>query len=306
MDSSFDYRFNCPQKQDWKLKEKVTNVIALDVGGSSVKSGIVKPDGCADFISQTPINSQAFKEDILQVIVNIIQKHLHKVNSGEVVGIAFGFPGPFDYENGVCLIQGQSKYDTLYQVNVRDELKHLLDTDYDILFCNDAEAAIVGEANYGAGKGFDRVIGITLGTGLGSAFVVNGVSMREGKGIPSNAELFPLQFNGKRADDLFSTRGLIERFKKSGFYYSNVAAATRDIEQGNTALVYGFQQFGEALGRFLRPVADDFSADVLIVLGGIAGAIDYFRRTLEAQLKIPVYPGSVQGAALLGAARLFY
>lgn len=289
-----------------KLKNNSTSVIALDVGGSSVKSGLVKSSGSVEFSDHTPIDSQASKKDVLNAFVKIIQMYFPKVDYDECLGIAFGFPGPFDYKNGLCLIQGQSKYDNLYGVNIRDELKTLLNFNKTILFCNDAEAAIVGEANYGAGQGFDRVIGITLGTGLGSAFVVNGVSVREGQGIPSNAELFPLIFNGKRADDLFSTRGLIGRFKRRGFYYSNVAEATRDLKRGNTVLYNVFQKFGEDLGQFLRPFTDEFAADVLIVLGGIAGAIDYFRRQLEVHLNIPVYPGNVQGAALLGAAKLFY
>ena len=282
------------------------SVIALDVGGSSVKSGLVRSSGSVHFFNHTPINSQAAKEDILQEFVKIIQMYLHKVNPNEFIGIAFGFPGPFDYKNGLCLIHGQSKYDNLYQVNIKDELKKMLNFDKSILFCNDAEAAVIGEANYGAGKDFDRVLGITLGTGLGAGFIVNGVSVHEGQGIPSNAELFPLIFNGKRADDLFSTRGLIERFKKRGFYYSNVAEATEDIKQGNTFLVQVFREFGKDLGQFLRPFVDDFGADVLLVLGGISSAIEHFHREVEDQLNIPVFPGRSQNAALLGAAKLFY
>ncbi|MBW1814465.1 MAG: ROK family protein [Deltaproteobacteria bacterium] len=178
-------------------------------------------------------------------------------------------------------------YALFSQVNIRDELKKILDFDKSILFCNDAEAAVIGEANYGAGKDFGRVIGITLGTGLGAAFIVNGVSVHDGQGIPSNAELFPFKFNGKRADDLFSTRGLIERFYKRGF-----------------SLISVFQKFGEDLGLFLRPFVDDFGADVLLVLGGISGAIEYFHREVEDQLNIPVFPGRSQNAALLGAADL--
>ena len=284
----------------------LTSVIALDVGGSSVKSGLVKSSGSVYFAYNTPINSQGSKEDVLKIFVNIIQMYLHKVDPNKLLGIAFGFPGPFDYENGLCLIQGQSKYDNLYQVNIRNELKILLDFHKPILFCNDAKAAIIGEANYGAGQDFDRVIGITLGTGLGAGFIVDGVSVLQGDRIPQNAELFPLKFKGKRADDLFSTRGLIERFQKKGFSYSNIAEATKEIQHGNTSLINVFREFGEDLGQFLRPFVDDFAADILIVLGGIAGAIEYFRSSLEDQLSIPVHPGKVQGAALLGAAKLFY
>lgn len=288
------------------MKHNLTSVIALDVGGSSVKSGLVNSGGSVHFSNHMPINSQAPKEDVLQEFVKIIQMYLHEVDPNEFLGIAFGFPGPFDYKNGLCLIHGQSKYDNLYQVNIKDELKKMLNFDKSILFCNDAEAAVIGEANYGAGQDFDRVLGITLGTGLGAGFIVNGVSVHDGQGIPSNAELFPLIFNGKRADDLFSTRGLIERFKKRGFYYSNVAEATKDIKHGNTFLVQVFREFGKDLGQFLRPFVNDFAADILIVLGGIASAIEHFHSKLEDQLNIPVYPGEVQNAALLGAAKLFY
>ena len=149
-------------------------------------------------------------------------------------------------------------------------------------------------------------MGITLGTGLGSGFIVNGVSVNAGQGIPPNAELFPIKFNGKRVDDLFSTRGLIERFQKRGFYYSNISEITKNIKRGNTFPIKVFREFGEDLGQFLRPFVNDFGADVLIVLGGIAGALEYFRSELEDRLDIPVRSGKVQGAALLGAAKLFY
>jgi glucokinase len=102
------------------------------------------------------------------------------------------------------------------------------------------------------------------------------------------------------------TRGLIERFKKRGLYYDNVAEITKDIKHGDSFLMKVFREFGEDLGQFLRPFVYDFNADVLIVLGGIANALNYFRSELEAQLDIPVYPGNFQDAALLGVTKLFY
>lgn len=191
-------------------------------------------------------------------------------------------------------------------MNIRDELSKSLDFKKPIFFCNDAKAAITGEANYGAGKEFDRVMGITLGTGLGSGFIVKGTSLSKGQGIPPNAELFPFEFNGKKADDFFSTRGLIERFKKRGLYYGNVADVTKNIQHGDIFLIKVFREFGKDLGQFLCPFIDDFAADILIVLGGIANALDYFRSELEAQIDIPARPGKIQDVALLGVAKFLY
>ena len=289
-----------------KIDNNKNSVIALDVGGSSIKSGLATPDGILNFVCHTPINSQASKEKVLRAFVEIIQTYLSKMSPNEFIGVAIGFPGPFEYENGVCLIQRQSKYDNLYQVNIRDELLKFLDFKKPILFCNDAKAAITGEANYGVGKEFDRVMGITLGTGLGAGFIVKGTSLSKGQGIPPKAELFPFEFNGKRADDLFSTRGLIERFKKIGLYYGNVADVTKDIQHGDMFLIKVFREFGKDLGQFLSPFIDDFAADILIVLGGIANVLYYFRSDLEAQIDIPARSGKIQDVALLGVAKLLY
>ena len=110
------------------------SVIALDVGGSSVESGLVKPDGIVEFACYTPLDSQALKEKVLRVLVQIIQSFLPKVSPNELLGVAIGFPGPFNYKNGLCLIQGQSKFDNLYQVNLRDELSKFLDLNIRFFF----------------------------------------------------------------------------------------------------------------------------------------------------------------------------
>jgi predicted NBD/HSP70 family sugar kinase len=66
------------------------SVIPLDVGGSSVKSGLVNSSGSVYFVNHTPINSQAAKEDVLQEFVKIIQMYLHEVDPNEFLGISFG------------------------------------------------------------------------------------------------------------------------------------------------------------------------------------------------------------------------
>ena len=71
------------------MKNNLMSVIALDVGGSSVKSGLVRSSGSVHFFNHTTINSQAAKEDVLQEFVKIIQMHLHEVDPSEFLGIAF-------------------------------------------------------------------------------------------------------------------------------------------------------------------------------------------------------------------------
>lgn len=78
-------------------------------------------------------------------------------------------PGPFDYERGISLMKGMEKYDSLYGLDIREILSEKLNVPAaHIVFINDAAAFLGGELASGAAADFNRAIGVTLGTGLGS------------------------------------------------------------------------------------------------------------------------------------------
>jgi glucokinase len=283
--------------------------IALDVGGTSVKSALVAQGGCV--IGEptiTPVDSSGGAEGILGTFAQIIRTHLVQAQTSDVVGVALGFPGPFDYAAGVCLIEGVEKYGAIHGVDIRAALQaRLLLRDLPILFRNDAEAAVVGEARYGACRDHGRLIGVTLGTGCGSAFLVDGLPVTSGPGVPPNGWLYPVLFRGMRADDTFSRRGLEARLQAAGVTERNVKAATAAARAGNARARQVFESFGADLGSFLNSHAVAFRAEAVLVLGRIAGAMDLFGPFLRQVLSVPALPGE-RGpeAALLGAADLLF
>jgi predicted NBD/HSP70 family sugar kinase len=284
-------------------------VIALDVGGTSVKSALIAPGGLV--IGEpviTPIASSGEAQSILETFAQIISTHLGQAQTSNVIGVALGFPGPFDYRAGICLIEGVEKYRAIYGVNMRDALRARLDLgDLPILFRNDAEAAVVGEARYGAGQNYRRLIGVTLGTGCGSAFLVDGVPMTSGPGVPPNGWLYPVPFRGIRADDAFSRRGLEVRLGAAGITELSVKAAAVAARAGDVTARQVFEAFGADLGAFLNSFAVAFAAGAVLVLGRIAGAVDLFGPPLCQALSVPALPGERgPDAALLGAADLLF
>jgi glucokinase len=284
-----------------------TRVIALDVGGTSVKSALVAPGG--HFIGKpsiTPIDSSSEADSILRTFAQIISTHLGESHRSNLLGVALGFPGPFDYASGICLIEGVEKYAALYRVNMRDALRTRLNLgDLPILFRNDAEAAVVGEARYGAGLDYRRLIGVTLGTGCGSAFLVDGVPVTSWPSVPPNGWLYPVLFRGLRADDVFSQRGLEARLQAAGVTERNVKEAAAVARAGDPFARQVFEAFGADFGSFLNSFAVAFTAEVVLVLGRIAGAMDLFGPPLRQTLSVPALPGERgPGAALLGAADL--
>jgi glucokinase len=284
-------------------------VIALDVGGTSVKTALVAPGG--HVIGEpaiTPIDSAGEAEGILGTFARIISTHLGQAQTSNVIGLVLGFPGPFDYAAGICLIEGVEKYAAIYRVNMRDALRTRLNLgDLPILFRNDAEAAVVGEARYGAGLDYRRLIGVTLGTGCGSAFLVDGLPATSGPGVPPNGWLYPVLFHGLRADDVFSRRGLEARLQVAGVTERNVKAAATAARAGDVGARQVFNTFGADLGSFLNSHVVAFAAEAVLVLGRIASAFDLFGPSLCQALSVPGLPGERgPDAALLGAADLLF
>ncbi len=281
-------------------------VIALDVGGSSVKSGLVDSAQEVLYPTKTLINSQGTADEVFGAFAEIIRTHMQQVPANEILGAGYAFPDPFDYEAGIVLIKDQPKFNQVYGMNVRDETRQRLGLlDFPMRFRNDAEAAIIGEAKYGAGKPYRKLIGITLGTGLGSALVENRQRVTEGDGIPPNGMLWHVPYQDGIADDYFSTRGLLKRFEDMRVSVQNVADASQRAEAGDASVQAVFAEFGTELGKFLHPYVDHFGAEAVIVLGGIAGALPHFEGTLHEAVGIPLHLGTRgMDAPLLGAAAL--
>lgn len=280
-------------------------IIALDVGGSSVKSGCVDLASLTvtDFM-RTPIDSRGSAASIIGTLVAVIEHHWQ--TAPKVDGVGVGFPGPCDYDAGIAYIKGVEKYEAIYGMNIHDALKaHIPDASVPIRFRNDAEAAIIGECVYGVGQGFSRIIGLTLGTGLGSAFVVDGVRQIDGVGVPEDGWVYKLPVHGKQSDDVFSTRGMLNYLAEASIDVDSVAEAVQQATS-NPAIRQVFDQFGRDLAQFLQQFLSDFKPDVIILQGGIAQGFTHFEEAMTSILPIPVLVGKLgRDAALLGAADLF-
>lgn len=288
--------------------EVARKVIALDVGGTSVKSGIVWDTHEVEDFLVTPVDSGGSAEEILSAFTGVIARHAARIGREPPEGIAFGFPGPFDYAKGICLIRGLSKYEALYGVEIGTRCGTLRGGTVPVRFRNDAEAAIAGEARYGAGRGVSRLIGVTLGTGMGSAFVEDGAVLHRGTpGIPADALLYHEPFRGERADEVFSARGLARRLRNTGTSFTDIETAYRSAAAGDTALRGAFEAFAGDLCLFLTPYIQAFGAGAVLVTGGISGAFPLFASVFQETLPVPALPGTLRyEAALLGAAELFF
>lgn len=194
-------------------------------------------------------------------------------------------PGPFDYARGVALLRGVHKLDALYGVDLRSELVRALalaDAGQ-VRFLNDAAAFLLGEWWAGAAAGRDVAIGVTCGSGLGSAFLRAGTLVESGRGVPPQARLDLLMFRGRPVEDVVSSRGLVAGYRaRTGRTPADGSDVARRAHDGDVGALETFRAFGEALGEVLVPWVPAFAPQRVVVGGSIARSFDLFGPALRA------------------------
>src|SRR4051812_13766015 len=185
-------------------------ILAADIGGSHITLGICGLETyniIGDATLRTEVDSKGSANEILNTWGNALRQILEKNQSITFFGLSIAMPGPFDYQNGISYITGLKKYEALYGMDIRQVFAGVLKIDPQLVrFRNDAESTIAGEIVAGAAKGFQRIMGVTLGTGFGSAYCKNGVT----KDINLGSETF----KDSIADDHLSTRWFLNRYRE--------------------------------------------------------------------------------------------
>lgn len=287
--------------------------IGADIGGTHITCAAVKiheGELLQETLFRTTYDHEASAEVILQSWAKALNKTLAKIDESQLEGIGFAIPGPFDYRNGVSKME--HKFKNLFGLHIPGALNPLLSTQKQLQmrFLNDATSFAVGETWQGAGQGFHKVVVITLGTGMGSAFLEDGVPIVVGEDVPKEGCLWHLPFKDGIADDYFSTRWFVGEYQKqTGETLSGVKALIEKTDADPIALGI-FKQFGENLAACLALPLQTFGAEILILGGNIAHALPLFGGKfqgglLQAGVNVQVLVSKhSEHAALLGSARL--
>lgn len=287
--------------------------IGVDIGGTHITCAAV------DFaegklleatLSRVAGSHEAAAEVVLHNWATALNDTISKVGEAQLAGIGFAIPGPFEYRNGISRMK--HKFPNLYGIHIPSVLNPLLATKEDLpmRFLNDASSFAIGEAWLGEGKGFRKVVVITLGTGFGSAFIDDGVPVVQGADVPKEGCLWHLPFKDGIADDYFSTGWFIRTYQKERGAASEGVKSLMEMAAADPFVRSLFVQFGHNLAECLVPWLKSFGAEVLIIGGNIAHALPLFEAVLQEDLRragvsVGTAPSKLyEHAALIGSARL--
>jgi len=266
-------------------------LIGVDIGGSHISVAQVFWDGREVLfgeVYEADVDTFRSAEEIISDWSDLIRKAIGDQTN---VQIGIAMPGPYDYPNGISLIKDQGKMKSLFGLSVKELLAASLNSEAEnIAFCNDAEAFLLGESLAGVGRGFENSIGLTLGTGLGSA-IKTGDSVKD-------AKLWTAPFRDGIAEDFLGTGW----FKKCaaenhGLEISGVKdLLSKDFDQAKANLI--FAEFGKTLGEFLLPYVINLKCQGVVLGGKITKASGRFLPFTQAYLEKSQYPVEIRNSTM--------
>lgn len=254
-------------KKDEKSKKNAP-LIGIDIGGTGIKGGIVDLKkgkligGRVRFPTPQPSTPESVAEVVAQVVAELSARS-EAPDASTPVGVTF----PGIIQHGV--VHSAANVDKSWlEADIDAMLTARLGRPVEVI--NDADAAGLAEARFGAGEGIDgTVLVITLGTGIGSAFIF------DGKLVP-NAELGHLEIDGFDAE-------------------TKASAVAREREG------LSWEQYSVLLQRYFAHVEFLFSPELFIVGGGISKRADEYLPHMK--LRTPIVPAELKNdAGIVGAA----
>jgi glucokinase len=262
--------------------------IGCDVGGSSIKAALLAASRPRRSLEvATPAGRGELIDAICGLVLRLVEESSTRGHAPPgAVGI--GFCGLLDARRRSIVrsthLPELNGCRLASSVERRTRLPVILDAD--------TNAGAVAEATLGAGRGFSRVLYVTLGTGLGAALVVDREPVRASHHTVGQISEIRLRDVGpgsrdSRAEDLLSGRGILARARREGI---RGATSTLDLftlaRQGDTAARGVWREVGQILGRLLHTLVSLWSPDVVITAGGTAGAAELFLPAAERELAL--------------------
>lgn len=304
-------------------------VLGIDIGGTNTKFGIVKEDG--SIMAKSSISTTAFEqlEGLFCEMKNMIEK---TIPVDQIAAVGIGAPNGNHYTGN---IEHAPNLRWKGKVNIKSIAESVFGTTTSIT--NDANAAAIGELVFGKGRDYQDFIVITLGTGLGSGFVVDGKILYGHDGFAGELGHSIVYPDGRECtcgrkgclETYVSARGIVktvysllaakeDKTSLRNIPYNELTplAIYNTAKEGDTIALAAFEETAKILAIKLADAVVCTSPKAIFLLGGIASAGKFLFNPLQKHFnhynytifkdKIELLPSGLEAndAGILGAGAL--
>ena len=285
--------------------------IGIDVGGTSIKAGLVE-DGNITVKSSRDVRKACGFKDVLEDIEYVINEILteKKIKKEDIGTIGIGIPGVVDKTGCVSCVNLGLKGDPL-ELKLKENYPNI-----NIVVENDANVAAVAEYKYGSMKGYDIGVMLTLGTGVGGGIIINGKPFSGAHGIGSeighiilDSNFYTCNCGNNGCFETFCSATAIIKYAqkiiKEGRETLVLNMAENDIEKINAKMVFDaykendevavevVKRFKEYLIKGIISIIHFIDPEIISIGGGVSNASDIILEGLEEEInKRAIYNGN--------------
>lgn len=275
------------------------SILGIDLGGTHLRGGLVRDNNLSTILSHR-VNAQGSAKEVLHDLFSFTDPLIDP----SVAAIGIGVPGLVDTEQGIV-------YDVVNIPAWKEiPLQRLMEERYKIpvIVNNDANCFALGELYFGKGKGASSMIGLTIGTGLGSGIIINN-------------KLYSGRNGGAGEFGMIEYLDHCYEYYASGQFFQNVygiegESVFKKAKQGDAQYIKMYTEMGTHLGNAIKAILYALDMELIVLGGSVRQAWPFFQEAMwqgirtfayqKARERIRIEVSSLENSGILGAAALYY
>ena len=249
------------------------HMVGVDIGGTNISTGLIE-NGKAVKLGEIPTQAYESKE----TIINNLFTAIDQVFTNKTQSIGIGVPGMVDSNNGI--IYDLANIPAWKEVHIKELVEEQFKVP--VRVNNDANCFVLGVKHFGIGKDYSNIVGITLGTGLGSGIIINNklyTGLQSGAGeygqIPYRESILENYCSGKFFRCVKNVNGK-EIFQKAG--------------AGDKDALGIWEEYGYHLGNLINILLATLAPELIVFGGSVAQGFPFFIGAIESEISNYVLP----------------
>jgi glucokinase len=282
-------------------------IIGIDLGGTNLKVALL--DLNCKIKDKEVLSTRSFleKDDLILGIAHSVTRFIkyNNLSKAEILGVGLGLPGPVDTKSGV--VHFFPNIPGWREVPLREILKKKLGLP--VFLDNDAKLMALAEYKLGAAKGFNNILCMTLGTGIGGGLIINGKLYRGFNNAAGEVGHLPINEKGLTCN--CGAEGCLEAYvgnkrisfeaKKKFKRVISLEELSGLAERRNKIAIEIWRKTGAHLGFALAGVVNLLNLDAIVIGGGVAKAGNALFNSITKTLKEQAMSVQAKRARILKA-----
>ncbi|MDE5662309.1 MAG: ROK family protein [Muribaculaceae bacterium] len=282
--------------------------IGIDLGGTAIKYAVVSRSGEIPFEGSLPTPATEGADAVISALATAVKACREWAEASAItpIGVGIGTPGIVSPDKRRVL-GGAENIAGWENVSLADALEKLCGMR--VAASNDANAMAVGEWMFGAARGVSDALFITVGTGIGSAALINGHMWRGHEGSGMEVGHITVKCDGEECncggrgclEHYASTAALVRRYKTLSGREADGREIVRLYHDADPVATQAMSEHWMYLGHGIASVINVFAPERVVVGGGISEAGDFYFERLRRVVGVQVMEVCAAGTSIVPA-----